>query len=141
MLARHLGLDALCDRPEYASREARKRNRLALKAELEAVLKTRPARDWAKELNRLGVPAGAVLTVPEVLAMPQVAERGFLADYQNVPGVERDIRVATTGVKVDGTAPTVDSPPPQLGQDNDAIWGDLGVTSEELASLREAGVI
>jgi crotonobetainyl-CoA:carnitine CoA-transferase CaiB-like acyl-CoA transferase len=45
-------------RPDYATREDRKRNRLALKAELEVVLSTRPARDWARELNAIGVPAG-----------------------------------------------------------------------------------
>jgi crotonobetainyl-CoA:carnitine CoA-transferase CaiB-like acyl-CoA transferase len=77
LLARHLGLEALLDRPDYATREDRKRNRLALKAELETVLKTRPARDWARELNAIGVPAGAVLSVPEVLDMPQIADRGF----------------------------------------------------------------
>jgi crotonobetainyl-CoA:carnitine CoA-transferase CaiB-like acyl-CoA transferase len=42
LLARHLGLEALLDRPDYATREDRKRNRLPLKAELEAVLRTRP---------------------------------------------------------------------------------------------------
>ena len=94
-LARHLGREDLLERPEYRTREDRKRNRYQLKAELETVLVTRPARDWAKELNRIGVPAGAVLTVPEVLAMPQVAERGFLADFPDVPGVGRDVRLAT----------------------------------------------
>ena len=48
LLTDHLGLAALRERPEYATREDRKRNRLALKTELEAVLKTRPPRDWAK---------------------------------------------------------------------------------------------
>jgi crotonobetainyl-CoA:carnitine CoA-transferase CaiB-like acyl-CoA transferase len=36
---------------DYATREARKANRHALRAELETVLTTRPARDWARELN------------------------------------------------------------------------------------------
>lgn len=30
---------------------------------------------------------------------------------------------------------------PTLGQDNEAVWGELGVTPEELARLREQGVI
>ncbi|MGP6087541.1 CaiB/BaiF CoA transferase family protein [Antarctobacter jejuensis] len=141
LLADHLGLSHLCDRPEYATREARKANRLALKAELETVLKTRPARDWAKELNRIGVPAGAVLSVPEILAMPQVADRGFLHGYADVPGVGRDIQVATTGIKLDGTAPTVDSPPPELGQHNSEIWHALGLTDKEIETLKKDGAI
>jgi len=141
LLTDHLGLAVLRDRPEYATREDRRKNRSALKAELEAVLKTRPARDWAKELNRIGVPSGAVLTVPEVLEMPQVADRGFLHAFENVPGIDRDIQVATTGIKLDGCAPTVQTPPPQLGEHNAEIWGALGVNAEQLEALGKDGAI
>ncbi|WGW04739.1 CaiB/BaiF CoA transferase family protein [Tropicibacter oceani] len=141
LLTDHLGLAALRERAEYVTREDRKANRLALKAELEEVLRTRPARDWAQELNRIGVPAGAVLTVPEVLEMPQVADRGFLKRYENVPGVGRDIQVATTGIKLDGAAPTVDDPPPMLGQHNDTVWAELGLSPDDVKTLKESGAI
>lgn len=141
LLSDHLGLSALRDRPEYATREMRKQNRLALKSELEAVLSTRPANDWAEELNRIGVPSGAVLSVPEVLAMPQIADRGFLHRFPNAPGVGRDITVATTGIKLDGQALSVDTPPPTLGAHNDAVWTDLGLTPDELDALKQEGVI
>ncbi|WP_170764692.1 CaiB/BaiF CoA transferase family protein [Ruegeria lacuscaerulensis] len=141
LLTDHLGLAQLRDREEYRSREDRKKNRHALKADLEVVLKTRPARDWAKELNRIGVPSGAVLTVPEVLSMPQIADRGFLSTFTDVPGVGRDIQVATTGMKLDGAAPTVDTPPPLLGEHNDTIWAELGLSKDELDELKEEGAI
>ena len=141
LLARHLDREDLLERPEFATREDRKRNRLQLRTELEDVLMTRPARDWAKELNRLGVPAGAVLSVPEVLATPQVADRGFLARYEDVPGVGRDIAVVTTGLKIDGEAPCVEDPPPRLGQHADEIWSELGCTADEIAALREERAI
>ncbi|MEQ9258377.1 MAG: CoA transferase [Roseovarius sp.] len=141
LLTDHLGLKALQTRPEYATREDRKRNRAALKAELEVVLKTRPARDWAKELNRIGVPSGAVLTVPEILAMPQVAGRGFLRRFPQVPGIDRDIEVVTTGIKLDGAAPATEAPPPRLGEHNAEIWGRLGLSEDELHSLMEDGAI
>jgi formyl-CoA transferase len=141
LLARHLGRDALLDRPEYATREDRKANRHRLRAELEETLSTRPARDWAKELNRIGVPAGAVLSVPEVLETPQIADRGMLATFPDAPGVGRDVRAVRTGVKIDGRAPAVDAPPTLLGADNDAIYGALGLSPEELAALRAEGTI
>jgi formyl-CoA transferase len=64
-----------------------------------------------------------------------------LHDYNDVPGVGHDIRVATTGVKLNRAAPHVGAPPPQLGQDNAAIWGALGLSSDEIARLAADGVI
>lgn len=141
LLTDHLGLSDLRKRTEFATREDRKRNRQALKVELETVLKTRPARDWAKELNRIGVPSGAVLTVPEVLAMPQVADRGFLKTFPDVPGVGRDVSVTTTGIKLDGEAPRVDNPPPLLGEHNGEIWTGLGISEAELSELQNDGAL
>lgn len=141
VLARHLDRADLLERPEFATREDRKQNRQALKAELESVLRTRPARDWARELNRLGVPAGAVLSVPEVLATPQVADRGFVRRYADVPGVGREVRLAATGFKLDGETPGVADPPPRLGQDNREVWGALGLSDDEIDDLTARGAI
>ncbi|WP_306043946.1 CaiB/BaiF CoA-transferase family protein [Mameliella sp. MMSF_3455] len=90
-LTRHLGREDLLDVRDFATRENRKTNRLRLRAELETVLTTRAARDWACELNGIGVPAGAVMSVPEILAHPQVADRDFLARFDDAPGVGRPI--------------------------------------------------
>jgi formyl-CoA transferase len=140
-LARHLGRADLLEHPDFATREDRKRNRLRLRDALETVLTTRPARDWADELNALGVPAGAVMTVPDMLAHPQVAGRGFLARFDDAPGVDRPIDVVRIGAMIDGQRPSVDTPPPALGQDTDAILGDLGFAGDEIAQLRREGVI
>ncbi len=140
-LARHLGREDLISHPDYATREDRKENRLALKSELEAVLRSRPARDWSRELNAIGVPAGAVLTVPDVLGHPQLAGREFLASFEDVPGVGRDVRIARAGVRMDGAPLSVDAPPPELGRDNESVWGELGLTPTEVAALKDRGVI
>ncbi|MYA89302.1 MAG: CoA transferase [Boseongicola sp. SB0662_bin_57] len=140
-LTDHLGLAGLRTRTEYATRENRKGNRDGLRAELEAVLATRPARDWVEELNRIGVPTGAVLTVPEVLRSEQIAGRGFLSGFENAPGVGRDIELARTGVKLDREAAAVDSPPPELGQHNREIWGRFGISASELERLERDGII
>jgi formyl-CoA transferase len=138
-LARHLGRDELLAAPDYATREDRKRNRLRLRAELETVLTTRPARDWARELNAIGVPAGPVLTVPEVLAHPQVAGRGFLGRFADVPGVGRDLELARVGATIDGVRPSVDAAPPELGADTEAVLAELGFGADEIAGMRAEG--
>ncbi len=141
VLTDHLGLAGLRDRTEYATREDRKRNRARLRAEIEAVLTTRPAKDWVEELNRIGVPAGAVLSVPEVLRSKQIASRGFLASFENAPGVGRSVEIARTGVKLDREATAVDSPPPKLGQHNREVWGRIGMSDSEIERLERHGVI
>ncbi len=140
-LARHLGREDLLGDPDFATREDRKRNRLRLRAELETVLVTRPGRNWVQELNAIGVPAGPVMDVAAVLQHPVIAERGLLATFPDAPGVGRDISVVRTGIKMDGAAPSVTTPPPELGADTEAVLGELGLTADEIAALRESGAI
>ena len=141
LLARFLEREDLVDDPSYKTREDRKVNRFALKAELEKVLTTRSSNEWAITLNQIGVPAGAVLTVPEVLSEPQISKRGFIAEFENVAGVDQEVAVVRTGIKVNGDAPAVDCPPPTLGQHNDEIWRELGLTEGEIDALSKAGTI
>jgi formyl-CoA transferase len=141
LLARHIGREDLLERPEFATREERKRNRAALKSEIEAALAGRGARDWARELNQLGVPAGAVLELPEVLDHEVIRERGMIARFETAPGVDRPISVLRTGLKIDGSAPAVGTPPPALGADNDIILASLGFSREEISAMRDRSEI
>lgn len=141
ILARHLGREDLLETTDYATREDRKRNRLRLKAELETVLTTRPARVWARELNKLGVPAGAVLSLAEVLDHPQVTERDFLGRFEDTPGVGRPVDLIRIGAMIDGKRPSVASPPPVLGADTDEILARIGVGAAEVETLRQEGVV
>ncbi len=131
----------LLDLPDYRTREDRKRNRLALRAELERTLRTRRAEAWVHDLNRAGVPAGAVLRVPDILAHPQIRDRGMIATFDAVPGTGRDIQVVRTGVKMNGTPPAVTSPPPGLGEHNREIYRELGLSDEEIAWLEADSVV
>lgn len=141
ILARHIGREDLLQREEFQTREARKANHYLLKGEIEQSLFSRPARDWAKELNRKGVPAGAVFDVPDILAHEVIRSRGMLATFADVPGVGRDITVLRTGVKIDGEAPAVDAPPPLLGEHNAEIYGALGLSGEEIRHLQQEGAL
>ncbi|WP_170410698.1 CaiB/BaiF CoA transferase family protein [Ruegeria atlantica] len=137
-LARHLGREDLLDNPDYATREDRKRNRHALRGELEKSLTSRPANDWVAELNGLGVPTGQVQTVPEALADAQLAGRGLIGTLQ-VHG--EDMQLAGSPVMMDGQRNMPKAAPPKLGADNDAIWLELGLSKDEVAELAQDGVI
>ena len=115
-VCRVVGRPELAADPRFAERRARLQHRAELTRELEAELAKGSANEWWQRLNEAGVPAGPVLSVPEALAHPQVATRGMVGTFPAAPGVERDIRPVRTGFKVNGAAPAVDTPPPELGQ-------------------------
>ena len=140
-LCQHLARPDLRDHPDYATREDRKANRLALKAALEESLAAKSAAEWEGELNALGIPSGAVLSVPDVLGSDHLASRDFLEDFAAVPGVERDISVVSTGLKIDGDRPKVSTPPPTLAEHEAEIWGEFGLSGQDLENLRKDGVI
>ncbi len=131
----------LIEHPSYVTRDLRKQNRYALKDEIEGTLKKRPAGEWAEALNRVGVPSGTVLGVADILAHPQITERGMLAEFRDVPGTGRDICLARTGIKIDGEPPAVATPPPQLGEHNNEVYQAFGLTEEEISACRKEGVI
>lgn len=140
-LAGHLGRTDLLDHPDFATREDRKRNRHRLRAELETVLTTRPAEIWAEELAAIGVPAGAVMRVPAILAHPQITSRDFIGRFDDVPGVGRAVDLVRLGAMIDGLRPSVTTPPPALGQHSDDILQGLGYEAEQIQTLRAEGVI
>lgn len=140
-LCQHLGRDELADDPAYHTREDRKANRHALRTALETSLATKSAQVWEDELNALGIPAGAVLTVPQVLQSDHVQGRDFLECFSDTVGVDRHVSVVSMGMKIDGTRPKVASPPPALGADESEIWGELGLEEADLRALRAEGVL
>lgn len=123
--------------PRFADRFARLAHRAELTALLEAALQERGTEDWWRALNAAGVPSGPVYTVPQALDIPQIAERGMVATYPQVPGVGRDVRLVRTGFKLNGEAPSVASPPPELGQHTAAILAELGFSAQDIESLQQ----
>ena len=140
-LCRLVGRPDLVSHPDYAERESRKRHRYALKRELETALAARPARAWAPLLNAAGVPAGEVLAVSEVLAQPQVRERGVVKRFTDVPGVDGEVQVVRAGFRLESGDPAPATPPPTLGADTDAVLDELGYDAAAIAALRAAGTI
>jgi crotonobetainyl-CoA:carnitine CoA-transferase CaiB-like acyl-CoA transferase len=122
-LARLIGRPELAEDPRFAEREARKANRAALSAEIEAALAADTAAAWEAQLNAAGVPAGRVLTIPEVLGEPQVAGRGLLHRFDSVPGIDRPLTVLRGGFLVDCEAPSPALPPPGLGAHQAEVLG------------------
>ena len=125
----------------FVDRQARLLYRAELRAVLEHAMAAKSASQWWQLFNDAGVPAGPVYSVAQALSHPQIENRGMLATFKDVPGVGRDIRVVRTGFKLNGEAPTVDSPPPVLGQHSEEILVELGYSAAEIEALRAENTI
>ncbi|MFD0848914.1 CaiB/BaiF CoA transferase family protein [Sphingosinicella xenopeptidilytica] len=136
-----VGLPELVSDPRFAARDARKANRELLNILLNAALARKTAAAWETELNAAGIPAGRILSVPEVLAHPQITTRDLI---QNLPLDEagrNHVKVVRAGFALGDSRPSARTPPPALGAHNAEIFGELGVTEADLAALHAEGVI
>lgn len=130
---------AALGRPEMAKTD--NEARLAARAEEAAVLReimlTRTAQEWEEFLQSYHVPAARVRGMAEALADPQVEGRHLVHRFpEGAPGVEGSFGVPLPGFKFAHGGPQVDSPPPPLGADTDAVLAEVGYTPAEIAALR-----
>ncbi len=140
-LAQLIGRPELAADPRFADREDRKRNRFALKAEIEAALAAKSAREWSALFNAQGVPAGEVLDIPDVLEHPQVTERELVKTFAGAPGVDKPVAVVRSGFRLRSGDPAPATPPPALGADTGDVLASLGFTQDEIARLRSEKAI
>jgi len=127
--------------PRFVNREDRKTLWHELKAEIETALALKPAKEWAALLNRNGVPAGEVLSIPEVLEHPQILSRELIAKFPSAPGVNREIAVVRSGFHLASGNPGPATPPPALSADTEQILEELGYSKDAIEKLRADGAV
>ena len=134
-----LGRGDLVEDRRFAEPEARKRNKFALRGEIETVLATQPADHWERELSAAGIPASVVRTLYEALNHPQFAADPAVSWMESPAAGSTPL--PNLPFKLDGQRPAPPAPPPSVGADTRAILAELGYTAPAIDALIAESVI
>lgn len=137
---------AVMERPDLADDARFKKtndrivNRDLLVPEIQRTMLTRTCEDWLARLEAADVPCGPINNYKQVFEDPQVVHRKMHVDIPRagggvVPALASPLRLATTPA-------TYRYAPPELGEHTKEILGGLlEKTDEQLADLRQRGII
>lgn len=133
-----MGLERLAEHPDFNTNEVRLKNKLELRRHMEQVLVNQPAAYWIETISAAGVPCGEVLGIDEVYSHPIAAELK-LAETVNHPALGP---MQVLGRPADtGNEEWLRSAPPMLGEHNQEVLAELGLTEEEIQGLEDSGVL
>jgi benzylsuccinate CoA-transferase BbsF subunit len=124
--------------PHFATAAGRRAREGEIETQIAALTRRRDDAELARELQRRGVPAGAIVDGPRVLADMHLHERGFFRHVVH-PDVG-DTTISGPLWRFRAELP-IRRPAPLLGQHTDEVLGEvLGLQEDRLRELRETGV-
>jgi CoA:oxalate CoA-transferase len=95
--------------------------------------------EWLRYLDQCGVPSGPVLFPEELWDDEQVLANGLIVDVEHA--VLGKVKMAGPPVQFSDTPAEARQASPPLGAHTDEVLCEVGYAEEEVAALREAGVV
>ena len=131
-----LGRPALLDDPELSSTIGRAKHMAEVDDIVGSWTLTRTKDEVLKALNEAHVPCAPVKTAREVATDPHLEARGFWVDIDHPRRGKTRVPISPIRLHAGGKS-EIRRPAPTLGQDTDAVLGELlGLKADELATLR-----
>lgn len=124
--------------PKYDTQPGRWEDREMINRRLDEVLRQESSAYWLSRLEEKRIPCAPVNRFSEALSDEQVRHRNMVIELQHPNG--RSTRGPGNPIKLSRTAAETFAPAPALGQDTDAVLGEiLGYDASRIAALREKG--
>jgi CoA:oxalate CoA-transferase len=133
-----IGYPELKRDPRFSDRHIRKQNRPLINQEVQRILKTKSALEWEERMIALGIPAGRVIDVPEILSHPHLAERNFSAKRESPLGEQH---ITRGGFYFPSESTMPQDPAPKLSQHTAEWLQKLGYSEQDIDRFKATGVI
>ena len=117
-LASEVGRPEWIEDIRYKTNADRHANKVALLAEVRAIMRRETSAAWVARLEKAGVPCSAINDLPAMRAHPQTEALGMV---QPVP--EIDLGLLSLPLSLDGERPAIRTRAPQLGEHNAELDG------------------
>jgi crotonobetainyl-CoA:carnitine CoA-transferase CaiB-like acyl-CoA transferase len=114
-----LGVPELVEDPRFATNAERVRHNDALVTLLAERFRTQPSAQWLAALEKLGIPAGPVLSYDQVFTDPQILARDMVVETRHP--ATGPFRTMGVPVKLSATPGAVRTPAPRLGEHTAAV--------------------
>jgi len=138
-LVNAMGVPELMEREEYSTEQGRSDHRDSLNAELCELTRQRTTAEWMVCMEEGQVAAGPINRMNEVFADPQVQHLGIATPVQHRRLGE--VEMVGQPFSLSRTPSQMRSAAPDRGDDTDALLRELDYTEEDIAHLRQDGVI
>ena len=127
------------DRPEFETEPLRVAHRAELSALIADLSRTQSVTHWVELLNRAGVPAGPVYSVPEMFEDPQVRHLQTTQDMQTPQGPM--VTLLTQPVTLMRTPARIATTAPGWGEHTQELLREAGYSEAEIAVMEADGVV
>jgi crotonobetainyl-CoA:carnitine CoA-transferase CaiB-like acyl-CoA transferase len=135
---RSYGLEQLLDDPRFATNGARVEHQRELDVEVARAIAARTLAENVQVIEENHLTAVPVQTIADIEEHPHWRARGLTLDVPNGSSV---VRMHTVVPRMSLTPGAIQWAGGELGQDNHAIFGALGLSCDEQKRLREGGII
>jgi crotonobetainyl-CoA:carnitine CoA-transferase CaiB-like acyl-CoA transferase len=96
---------------------------------------------WEEYFQDHHIPAAKVRPLNDALEDPQIEHRNVLHEFPNFMNTNKSLAVPVAAFKYAHGSPSIETPPPQLGQHTNEVLKEVGITDTELKEFRAQKII
>ena len=138
-LCRAAGQAAIASDERFATNAMRVRHRAELLEVLTPLMKQHSVERWCELAQQEGFPCGPINTIDRVFRDPQVRAREMQIQMNSPSYGALDL--VASPMRLSASPVSYRRAPPSLGQDTHEVLRELHYSDDEIASLRDSGVI